>query len=135
MALFGLPMVSLPLLSALPGQAMAQSASQQFQIAAGPLGTSLSLFATRAGITLTFDARQTQGRQSAALQGNFSVEDGLARLLAGSGLRAQRQSNGGFLSLINTSQPTRIRRSSYSGLFLKKKKIFSKTYRFHLFYY
>ena len=97
LALFGLPMVSLPLLGALPGQAMAQSASQQFQIAAGPLGTSLSLFATRAGITLTFDARQTQGRQSTGLLGNFSVEDGLARLLAGSGLRAQRQSNGGYV--------------------------------------
>ena len=97
LALFGLPMVSLPLLTTLPGQAMAQAATQQFQIAAGPLGTTLSLFATRAGITLTFDARQTQGRQSAGLQGNYSVDEGLARLLSGSGLRAQRLGNGGYV--------------------------------------
>ncbi|MFD2641354.1 TonB-dependent siderophore receptor [Pseudomonas japonica] len=96
LALFGLP-VAAGLLSVLPGQAVAQSASQQFQIAAGPLGTVLSLFATRAGITLSFDARDTQGRQSSGLQGAYSVEEGLARLLAGSGLRAQRRDNGGYV--------------------------------------
>jgi len=97
LALFGLPLASLPLLSVVPGQAMAQAATQQFQIAAGPLGTALSLFATHAGITLTFDARQTQGRQSAGLQGDYSIDEGLARLLLGSGLRAQRQTNGGYV--------------------------------------
>ncbi len=96
LALFGLPLGT-GLLVALPAPVMAQSASQQFQIAAGPLGTVLSLFATRAGITLSFDARQTQGQQSPGLQGNYSVEEGLARLLVGSGLRVQRQSNGGYV--------------------------------------
>ncbi|MDD0973287.1 TonB-dependent siderophore receptor [Pseudomonas fontis] len=97
LALFGLTLAPAALLAALPGQAMAQSASLNFQIAPGPLGTALSLFATRANITLSFDARQTQGQQSNGLQGNFSVDDGLARLLAGSGLQAQRQSNGGYV--------------------------------------
>ena len=97
LALFGLTLAPLPLLALLPGKAMAQSASTQFQIAPGPLGTALSLFATRANITLSFDARQTQGQQSAGLQGNYSVEEGLARLLSGTGLQAQRQSNGGYV--------------------------------------
>ncbi|NER63801.1 TonB-dependent siderophore receptor, partial [Pseudomonas sp. MAFF212427] len=97
LALFGLSLAPLPLLALMPAQAMAQSASTQFQIAPGPLGTALSLFATRANITLSFDARQTQGRQSAGLQGNYSIEEGLGRLLAGSGLQAQRQSNGGYV--------------------------------------
>lgn len=97
LALFGLTLAPLPLLALLPAKAMAQSASTQFQIAPGPLGTALSLFATRANITLSFDARQTQGQQSAGLQGDYSVEEGLARLLSGTGLQAQRQSNGGYV--------------------------------------
>ena len=67
LALFGLTLAPLPMLAMLPAQALAQSASTAFQIAPGPLGTTLSLFATRANITLSFDARQTQGRQSAGL--------------------------------------------------------------------
>ncbi|MEG1077986.1 MAG: TonB-dependent siderophore receptor [Pseudomonas sp.] len=97
LALFGLTLAPLPMLALLPTQAMAQSASKSFQIAAGSLGTNLSVFATRANITLSFDARQTQGKQSAGLQGNYSVEEGLARLLQGSGLQAQRQTNGGYV--------------------------------------
>ncbi|MGE8437604.1 MAG: TonB-dependent siderophore receptor [Pseudomonas palmensis] len=97
LALFSLPLAPLPLLAVLPSNALAQSASIHFQIAAGPLGTALSLFATRASITLSFDARQTQGLQSAGLQGSYSIDEGLARLLAGSGLQAQRQSNGGYV--------------------------------------
>jgi len=97
LALFGLTLAPLPMLALLPTQAMAQSASKSFQIAPGALGTNLSLFATRANITLSFDARQTQGKQSAGLQGNYSVEEGLARLLQGSGLQAQRQTNGGYV--------------------------------------
>ncbi len=97
LALFGLTLAPLPMLALLPAQAMAQSASKNFQIAPGALGTNLSLFATRANITLSFDARETQGKQSAGLQGDYSVEEGLARLLQGSGLQAQRQSNGGYV--------------------------------------
>ena len=103
LALFGLTLAPLPLLALMPAQAMAQSASTQFQIAPGPLGTALSLFATRANITLSFDARQTQGQHSAGLQGNYSVEQGLARLLAGSGLTVTRTASGNYL-LIARSQ-------------------------------
>nr|WP_256589083.1 TonB-dependent receptor [Pseudomonas sp. BBP2017] len=107
------------MLALLPTQAMAQSASKNFQIAPGALGTNLSLFATRANITLSFDAHQTQGRQSAGLQGDYSVEEGLARLLQGSGLQAQRQSNGGYVLVpVNTSGALELGATSINGQFL-----------------
>ena len=116
LALFGLTLAPLPMLAMLPAQAQAQSASTAFQIAPGPLGTNLSLFATRASITLSFDARQTQGRQSAGLQGNYSVEEGLARLLQGSGLQAQRQSNGGYVLVpVNSSGALELGATSING--------------------
>ncbi|MCW2269568.1 Ferripyoverdine receptor precursor [compost metagenome] len=116
LALFGLTLTPLPMLAMLPAQAQAQSASTAFQIAPGPLGTTLSLFATRANITLSFDARQTQGRQSAGLQGNYSVEEGLARLLQGSGLQAQRQSNGGYVLVpVNSSGALELGATSING--------------------
>ncbi len=119
LALFGLTLAPLPMLALLPTQAMAQSASKNFQIAPGALGTNLSLFATRANITLSFDARQTQGRQSAGLQGDYSVEEGLARLLQGSGLQAQRQSNGGYVLVpADTRGALELGATSINGQFL-----------------
>lgn len=72
---------------------MAQSQTHAYQIDPGSLGTSLSLFATAANITLSFNAEQTRGMTSPGLSGNFDVDEGFARLLAGSGLQAQRQPN------------------------------------------
>lgn len=97
MALYGLTLLPLPAALLLPAQAAAQSQSIAYQIPAGPLGTALSLFATSANVTLLFDAAQTQGLKSQGLVGTYSVEDGLARLLAGSGLQIQRQANGGYV--------------------------------------
>lgn len=100
LALFGLTVTSPALLAA---QAVAQTAEvapatvATYSIAAGPLGTALSQFATAAGVTLSFAAEQTQGHRSPGLQGAYSVEEGLSRLLTGSGLLAQRQSNGGYV--------------------------------------
>ncbi|WP_220811351.1 TonB-dependent siderophore receptor [Pseudomonas paralcaligenes] len=99
LALFGLTAAPFALL---PGQVaaqtgMAQTEAATYNIAAGPLGTALSQFATAAGVTLSFAAEQTQGRSSPGLQGAYSVDEGLSRLLAGSGLLAQRQGNGGYV--------------------------------------
>lgn len=95
LALFGLPLAPLALL---PAQAAAEQHSvAEYRIAAGPLGTALSQFATAAGITLSFSAEQTAGLESPGLQGSFGVEDGLAQLLQGSGLRGHRQANGGYV--------------------------------------
>ncbi|WP_315974970.1 TonB-dependent siderophore receptor [Pseudomonas sp. 5P_5.1_Bac1] len=81
----------------LPGVAVAQEQVARFDIAPGPLGSALGQFANRAGVTLSFASEQTAGLMSPGLRGEYSVEDGLARLLEGSGLQVRRESNGGYL--------------------------------------
>ncbi|MFK3683177.1 TonB-dependent siderophore receptor [Pseudomonas sp. NPDC088890] len=95
LALFGVPLIAFTTASV----AAQVQQSTRFEITPGPLGTALSEFASAAGVTLSFASEQTQGLSSPGLQGTFSVEEGLARLLAGSGLQASRQSNGGYVLL------------------------------------
>jgi len=99
LALFGVPLIAFT-----PASVAAQvQQSTRFEIVPGPLGTALSEFASAAGVTLSFASEQTQGLSSPGLQGTFSVEEGLARLLGGSGLQASRQSNGGYVLLPTAS--------------------------------
>lgn len=71
--------------------------AQQYAIAPGSLGQVLSSFAARAGINLAIDPARVQGRQSAGLQGEFALQTGFLRLLAGSGLQAVDQGNGVYV--------------------------------------
>lgn len=78
-------------------QATGATESQRgFSVAAGPLDAALNDFARQAGITLSFDPQLTQGRQAAPLKGDYSVAEGLNRLLAPHGLEAPRASGGGY---------------------------------------
>jgi len=86
-----------------PGVAMAQTQVARFEIAPGPLGVALSQFAARAGVTFAFPSEQVQGLSSPGLHGDYSVEDGLARLLEGSGLQARRDGNGSYLLMPRTA--------------------------------
>lgn len=95
LALFGVPLIAFTTASV----AAQVQQSTRFEIAPGPLGTALSEFASAAGVTLSFASEQTHGLSSPGLQGTFSVEEGLARLLGGSGLQASQQSNGGYVLL------------------------------------
>lgn len=76
-----------PLLSD-AGQARAEEQVNTYAIDAGPLGAVLGRFANEAGVLLSFDAALTNGKHSPGLQGRYSVEQGFAQLLAGSGLQA-----------------------------------------------
>ncbi|WP_259754543.1 TonB-dependent receptor [Pseudomonas sp. GCEP-101] len=80
---------------ALPALA-AEAASQQRQhaIAPGPLGEVLARFAAQAGVPLAFEAQALNSRQSAGLNGSFTPEQGLERLLEGSGYRLVRKRSG-----------------------------------------
>lgn len=81
-----------------PLAALAQETAQRsYSIAAGPLEDALSRFGRAANITLSFVPELTAGLRSNGLQGSHSVDNGLARLLAGSGLEAVRQPNGSYL--------------------------------------
>ncbi|TDF80809.1 TonB-dependent receptor [Pseudomonas sp. H9] len=84
-----------------PGVAFAEQVSSSqtraYTIAAGTLTETLSQFASRSGVALSFDGASTQGLRSPGLQGTYSVDQGFAVLLAGSGLQAVRQSNNVYL--------------------------------------
>lgn len=72
------------------------SSIRAYNIPAGPLSQALSSFAASAQVPFSFDGGLTEGRLSKGINGNFSVGDGFAHLLEGSGLQAQRLPGGGF---------------------------------------
>ena len=87
----------------LPATGLAQDAAgqgattqQSYSIAAGQLDTALNRFAVMADIEIAFDAALTGGVQTAGLQGHYSVDEGLQRLLAGTGLAAVRRTDGSY---------------------------------------
>lgn len=65
-----------------------------YTISPGPLGQVLSSFAARSGINLAIEPALVEGRQSVGLQGEFALQAGFLRVLAGSGLRAVDHGNG-----------------------------------------
>lgn len=86
------------LVAAPPAHAQPASgpAARSYQIAAGPLGPALSAFAGQAGVTVSFTPEKTRELRTPGLQGAFSVEQGFAQLLAGTGLRAVPRDGGGY---------------------------------------
>ncbi|MDZ3991637.1 TonB-dependent receptor [Pseudomonas sp. Teo4] len=69
---------------------------RSYHIAAGPLADVLARFAASAGVPLSFDPALLKGVQSQGLDGSFSVADGFARLLAGSGYSLMATDSGGY---------------------------------------
>ena len=102
LAVLGASLASLSGLALMPVQVMAQSLSA-YQIAPGPLGTALAQFGVQAGVTISFDTEQARHLTTAGLKGSYSIEGGLSRLLANSGLQAQRQNNGGYVLVANST--------------------------------
>jgi len=106
-------------LSLAPTHALAQNQTHTYQINAGSLGAALSLFATAANVTLSFNAEQTQGMTTPGLSGTYSTDEGLARLLAGSGLQAQRQPNGAYVLVpVPKTDALQLGATTISGLAL-----------------
>jgi iron complex outermembrane receptor protein len=60
--------------------------AQSYQIDAGPLAPALNSFANANGLHVLYDSRVTLGRRTRGLVGDYSVTDGLDRLLEGTGL-------------------------------------------------
>ena len=106
LAVFGVTLASLSGLALVPTQVSAQSQAT-YQISAGPLGSALTHFGIQAGVTISFDPKQTGHLNTTGLQGQYSVDEGLQRLLANSGLQAERQSNGGYV-LVAASPETAL---------------------------
>lgn len=83
--------------------APASSAVQAYNIPSGPLGTALNRFAQQAGVAIVFESDDLSGLRSPGLQGSYTVDDGFARLLEGSGYHAARARNGYLLERLASS--------------------------------
>ncbi|MFK5732379.1 TonB-dependent siderophore receptor [Pseudomonas urmiensis] len=96
LVMLGISLASAPGLMLLPTLAHAQSQAH-YHIAPGPLANAVVQFGVQAGVTISFDTEQARHLSTPGLEGTYSLEEGLARLLANSGLQAQRQGNGGYV--------------------------------------
>jgi iron complex outermembrane receptor protein len=93
------------LAAALPVDAVPAPARKAYAIPAGPLERALNRFGREAGILLSFPTATSAGLQSPGLNGSYAVQDGLARLLQGSGLAAVAQDNGGYVLVKQAQAP------------------------------
>ncbi|WP_109051399.1 TonB-dependent receptor [Azospirillum sp. TSA6c] len=74
--------------------AQTAAATVNADIPAGPLGETLSRFAAQAGVTVQAAPAMVRDKTSPGLKGATTVEDGLRRLLAGSGHGIARTASG-----------------------------------------
>lgn len=74
-----------------------QTSKVNFNIAAGNLISVLNSFASDAGITLSFDAADLEGRYSNGIKGNYSTEEAIHLLLKDTELSVSRTSSGGYI--------------------------------------
>ncbi len=99
-ALFGLTVAAGSGLFNWPARAADYSGTEarkkNYRIPAGPLGRTLSAFAATSGVLLSFDRATTEGKTSTGLFGDYTVQEGFAALLAGSGLLAAKEAHGGY---------------------------------------
>lgn len=72
------------------------AARARYDIPGGPLGSVLTRFAAEAGVELSFVPDLTAQRLSAGLHGDYTIDEGFAALLAGSGLEALRAHARGY---------------------------------------
>lgn len=82
--------------SAKAAETASATAGKAYAIGAGPLGDVLAQFAAAAGVPLSFDPALLAGQRSGGLNGVYTVRDGFARLLAGSGYALAEQGGGAY---------------------------------------
>lgn len=85
-----------PLSLPLAAQAEQATSQQQFNIPAGPLSTVLTRYAEASGILIAGNMQLASGKRSSGLQGSFTPQQGLNRILSGTGLIASRQADGSY---------------------------------------
>lgn len=81
--------------------ALAQT--RDYAIGPGRLSDVLARYAAASGVQLVYQPSDLAGRQSAGISGSYTVEQGFAVLLAGSGLRLQQAGPGSYVLV--TPQP------------------------------
>ena len=84
--------------TAMAPAAMAANASRvAMAIPAGTLEQVLVRFGQETGTMISYQAASVAGKRSAGLAGSYSVPEALDAIVAGSGLRAVPQANGGYV--------------------------------------
>jgi outer membrane receptor for ferric coprogen and ferric-rhodotorulic acid len=78
--------------------AQSESAKSTFSIPAGSLSSALASFTATTGVKVLAEGAAGE-RRSPGLQGSYTAQDGLLRLLAGTGANASRQADGSYLVL------------------------------------
>ncbi|MGL4316764.1 MAG: TonB-dependent siderophore receptor [Pseudomonas sp.] len=119
-------------IASLSAQAASPAATAAPSIPAGPLAQALSSFAERAGITLSYSPEMVRGLSSPGLAGGGSLEEGLAALLSGSGLVAQKTPSGYVVLPANTDSsleiaPTSIDAAATQSAFAPAQGYFAST--------
>lgn len=79
---------------------------KNYKIAAGQLGKTISSFAAQSGVALSFDPELTTGLISEGLQGNYTPEQGIQKLLEGTDLKLLKRSENNW-TLIRSTAETR----------------------------
>ncbi|WP_286772713.1 TonB-dependent receptor plug domain-containing protein, partial [Sphingomonas sp. 66-10] len=79
---------------------------KSFNLEAQPAGAGVAAFARQANVQVLISDRDAKGRRTNALKGTMSVEVGLVRLLAGSGLHFRRNDTGTFVVTAEDSRST-----------------------------
>lgn len=74
----------------------AEGERRHWHLQQGDLSRSLTAFASQASIKISFDKVLTHGKSTSGLQGAYTVEQGLQKLLQGSGLVPIALSGGGY---------------------------------------
>ncbi len=75
----------------------AQDASRRsYEVPAGNLSAALTRFAGQAGVSLSIDPALMRGQRTQGLSGDYSVDEGFAELLRGSGLQIQPVGGDGY---------------------------------------
>lgn len=88
--------------------AIAAAQARTYNIQASSLSRALKAFGRASGHHLLFQESQVRGKTAPSLKGSYSVDEALARLLQGTGLKAERTPNGSIVirqMAISAAQP------------------------------
>ncbi|WEK45177.1 MAG: TonB-dependent receptor [Candidatus Andeanibacterium colombiense] len=100
LAMTALAALAVPLLgTASAAQAETQAATYEFDIPAQALSRSINQVASRANVQVLYSGDGSRDLEAPALKGRLTVDEGLARLLAGSGY-SYRYSQPGVITLV-----------------------------------
>ncbi|WP_412072443.1 TonB-dependent receptor plug domain-containing protein, partial [Pseudomonas fluorescens] len=76
---------------------------RRYRLARGRITRELGGLSVQAKVNSSFEHEQARQRKTDVLEGSERFKEGLSRLLANSGLQAQRQSNGGYVLVANST--------------------------------